>query len=185
MFSARAARHEPTEVEMPLDLNPLTDEQRAAVLHGDGPVCIIAVPGSGKTTCLSYRAAYLILERGVDPDRILAMTFARGAAGEITQRLEGLGAKGGRVGTIHSVAYEILCRHGSDFGADFEVDERNKLRFVARDVLQDLDAGLPPDLLIRYICYAKACGLSGMAAFADDDVLRKAASEVVDPDATD
>ncbi len=69
----------------------LNDDQRAAVVHGDGavaePLLIIAGAGSGKTNTLAHRVAHLIV-KGTDPRRILLMTFSRRAAAEMTRRVE-------------------------------------------------------------------------------------------------
>src|ERR1051326_9011810 len=69
----------------------LNEEQRAAAIHGDGPLLIIAGAGTGKTRTLVYRVAHL-LENGVSPDRILLLTFTRRAAHEMLGRAERLGA---------------------------------------------------------------------------------------------
>ncbi len=68
-------------------ISGLNDPQREAVMHGNGPLMIIAGAGSGKTRVLTYRIAHLI-EKGVDPFRILSLTFTNKAAGEMRKRIE-------------------------------------------------------------------------------------------------
>jgi DNA helicase-2/ATP-dependent DNA helicase PcrA len=94
-------------------LDGLNEEQRTAVLATDGPVLVVAGPGSGKTRVLSHRVAYLIREQGVSPDRILAVTFTNKAAREMRDRIERLlgssGATRGMVmGTFHSMGVRFL-----------------------------------------------------------------------------
>ncbi len=94
-------------------LHGLNDEQRAAVTAGDGPILVIAGPGSGKTRVLSHRVAYLIRERNVSPDRILAVTFTNKAAREMRDRIERLLGSGGAtsglvMGTFHSIGVRFL-----------------------------------------------------------------------------
>ncbi len=92
------------------DLNP---QQRAAVTHGDGPLLVVAGAGTGKTKTLAYRVAYLIA-RGVNPGRILLLTFTRRAAQEMLHRASLIAARGapvtGRVwgGTFHATANRLL-----------------------------------------------------------------------------
>lgn len=88
-----------------LNFNP---EQRAVVQHGTGPLRAVAVAGSGKTAAVVGRIIELI-RKGVDPTRILAMTFSRRAAREMNDRLRReLRGVPCRVGTFHSVALQIV-----------------------------------------------------------------------------
>ncbi len=98
-------------------LNP---QQLVAVTAGDGPSLVIAGAGSGKTCTLVYRVAYLI-DSGVDPSRILLLTFTRKAAQEMLQRAgELIGVRSERVcgGTFHSVANMLLRRYGRSVGLE-------------------------------------------------------------------
>ena len=92
----------------------LNDAQRAAATHGDGPLLIVAGAGTGKTTTLAARVAWLI-EQGTRPERILLLTFSRRAAREMLSRAERMtGADAGRVwgGTFHAVGNRLLRLHG-------------------------------------------------------------------------
>ena len=98
----------------------LNVEQRAAVRHPGGPLLILAGAGTGKTTTLCGRVAWLVAE-GVAPDRILLLTFTRRAAREMLQRARALvampnGARGVLGGTFHSVAHHFVRRHAAALG---------------------------------------------------------------------
>jgi DNA helicase-2/ATP-dependent DNA helicase PcrA len=99
---------DPTGEEGDPHLDP---EQRAAVECVNGPLLIVAGPGTGKTRTLTHRIAYLIAERGVKPEQCLAVTFSRRAASELEERLAALLPRGaGRpvVATFHGLGLTIL-----------------------------------------------------------------------------
>ena len=103
----------------------LNSEQLAAATFGDGPLLIIAGAGTGKTRTLVYRVAHLI-DRGVQPDRILLLTFTRRAAQEMLSRAERLvGSASSRVhgGTFHAIGHRLLRQYGKAAGlpSDFSI----------------------------------------------------------------
>ena len=84
--------------------------QTQAIMHKDGPMMVLAGPGSGKTTVITHRVQYLTKEYGIDPGDILVITFTRAAAEEMRERYEALTGGGSRVtfGTFHSIFFRIL-----------------------------------------------------------------------------
>ncbi len=95
---------------MPNYLDELNEEQKSAVISTEGPVMVIAGPGSGKTRVLTYRIAYLI-DQGIAPWEILALTFTNKAAKEMKERIErvvGRSAYKVWAGTFHSIFARIL-----------------------------------------------------------------------------
>ncbi len=97
----------------------LNDEQFAAVTAPDGPALVLAGAGSGKTRTLTYRVAYLILERKVDPRDLLLLTFTNKAAREMVERVMEITASRYPPtwgGTFHSVGGRILRVHGEKIG---------------------------------------------------------------------
>ena len=99
-------------------LDELNDEQRAAATFAGGPLLILAGAGTGKTTTLCARVAWLV-SAGVPAERVLLLTFTRRAAREMLQRARGLVPASSRVlgGTFHSVAHRLVRRHAAALGA--------------------------------------------------------------------
>ena len=98
-------------------LDGLNDEQRRAVTSTTVPLCILAGAGSGKTRVLTRRIAHRALTGDHDPRHVLALTFTRKAAGELTNRLRRLGLRDTvAAGTFHSVAYAQLRARWNDRG---------------------------------------------------------------------
>jgi len=146
----------------------LNDAQRAAVLHGAGPLLVFAGAGSGKTRVITYRIARLLAEEGVPPYRILAVTFTNKAAGEMRQRLTALAgalANDLWVGTFHSISARLLRRYGSELGLSqrFSIyddsDQKALITRVIRAAGYD-ERELTPKLCLSRIHKKKQEGIS-------------------------
>ncbi|NQW17230.1 MAG: UvrD-helicase domain-containing protein [Chloroflexi bacterium] len=122
----------------------LTERQQDAVEYTDGPLLIVAGPGSGKTRVMSHRVAYLIGELGVPPWQVLAVTFTNKAARELRERCERL--LGGdvpdlQVRTFHSWASQLLRREGGRAGLDpgFSIYDGDDQIRLMRQILDQLE----------------------------------------------
>lgn len=117
--------------------------QTQAIMHKDGPMMVLAGPGSGKTTVITHRVQYLTKEYGIDPGDILVITFTRAAAEEMRERYESLTGGGSRVtfGTFHSIFFRIL-KLAYRYTADNIVREEQQMQFV-RELAQA--GGLEPE----------------------------------------
>ncbi|GAB6186282.1 UvrD-helicase domain-containing protein [Thermopirellula anaerolimosa] len=120
-------------------LSGLTPSQREAVTHVDGPLLILAGPGSGKTRVVTHRIAYL-LRQGIPGENILGLTFTNKAAAEMASRVEQL-APGTRVwlGTFHRFAAQFLRRYGRHIGlqANFTIyDKEDSLKGLRRVIAE-------------------------------------------------
>jgi DNA helicase II / ATP-dependent DNA helicase PcrA len=111
----------------------LTDTQREAVMHLDGPLLVLAGPGSGKTRVITSRIGWL-LTQGVRPSSILAITFTNKAAGEMKRRVEDILQRHGVwISTFHSFGVRFLRQYGDRLGFDrnFTIyDQADRLRVV-------------------------------------------------------
>jgi DNA helicase II / ATP-dependent DNA helicase PcrA len=126
-------------------LDSLNQNQQAAVQFVDGPVLVLAGPGSGKTRVLTHRVAHLIEQVGVDPYRILAVTFTNKAAREMRERLDTILGEGKAaaltVGTFHSICTRFLRRdiHHTGRERDFAIYDSDDQQRVMKRVLKQLD----------------------------------------------
>lgn len=126
----------------PSYLQELNDVQRQAVEHTNGPVMIIAGPGSGKTRVLTYRIAHL-METGTDPFSILALTFTNKAAREMKERiaaLHGTDARNLWMGTFHSVFARILRIEAPRLGypANFTIYDTSDSKSLLKSLVSEL-----------------------------------------------
>ena len=145
-------------------LHGLNEPQRLAVTVGDGPVLVLAGPGSGKTRVLTQRIAYLIREKRVPPWHILAVTFTNKAAREMRHRIEALlgePPRGLTMGTFHGTCAVILRReaaHLPPYTPEFVIFDTDDQRQVVKKALADLnldDKKFPPAQMLNYISAAK------------------------------
>ena len=124
-------------------LSQLNDSQKLPTIHKDGPVMVIAGAGSGKTRVLTYRIAYL-MEMGVDPFSILALTFTNKAAREMKERI-GLivgesKAKNLWMGTFHSIFARILRSEAEYLGysSNFSIYDTQDSERLISSIIKEL-----------------------------------------------
>lgn len=143
-------------------IEKLNHPQREAVTHAQGPLMIIAGAGSGKTRVLTFRIAWLI-QQGVDPFNILALTFTNKAAGEMRHRIEqiiGNDAKNLWMGTFHSVFAKILRFEGKRLGysSDFSIYDTDDSKSLIRTIIKEFgldDKTYRPNYVLNRISNAK------------------------------
>lgn len=141
-----------------IDLSTLNISQREAVETLNGPLLILAGAGSGKTRVLTYRIAHLI-NNGVYPDNILAITFTNKAAKEMKERIEALVDEQSRniwVGTFHSICVRILRQHIEKLGYDksFVIYDSSDQEKLVKECLKELnidDKQNPPKSMLGSI----------------------------------
>jgi DNA helicase-2/ATP-dependent DNA helicase PcrA len=150
--------------------------QREAVSHVDGPLLILAGPGSGKTRVIVHRVAYLLEAQNVYPSNILAVTFTNKAARELRQRLDALVggqlASGLSVGTFHALCARWLRRDIHHLGRDpgFAIYDDNDQVDLVKQVLRELEIDerrVSPRSVLSAISHAKS-ELLGPEAFSRD-----------------
>ena len=124
-------------------LSQLNSIQKQAVTQIEGPVMVIAGPGSGKTRVLTYRIAYMI-QQGIPPHQILALTFTNKAAREMTERIEN--GVNGRVsglwaGTFHSLFARILRFEAKHIGypSQFTIYDTDDSKSLIRSIVKEMN----------------------------------------------
>jgi len=150
-------------------VDKLNREQRAAVEASDGPVLILAGAGSGKTRVITYRIAYLIQEKGVAPDSILAVTFTNKASREMGERIDKLLERGSLakplIATFHSLCVRILRRDiealrvgGEGLTKDFAIYDENDQQSIVKQIMKRMGLDtkqLTPRTVLGKISWAK------------------------------
>ena len=180
-------------MKAPVDFDAaLNPEQRAAALAPDGPVLVIAAAGTGKTRTLTYRVAHLV-ERGIDPNRLLLLTFTNRAAREMLDRARALvGEAVGGVwgGTFHHLGNRILRRYAQRAGyrSDYAILDQDDAERLMRACVADLklnEAHFPkPDVVLSVLSLARnreeplrRTAENRFAGLVDPDALDRAATE--------
>lgn len=144
-------------------LKGLNEAQKEVVLSTEGPVLVLAGAGSGKTKALTHRIAYLIEEKNIAPENILAITFTNKAAKEMTERIKNL--LGGRsampaMGTFHSICAKILRKeaHLLGYPHNFIIFDQDDSIKIIKDSLKKMNIGsdkISPTTVKNYISGAK------------------------------
>ena len=163
-------------------LNKLNSQQREAAVHIDGPLLILAGAGSGKTSTMTHRIAYLIREKGIEPYHILAVTFTNKAAKEMRDRVEDLiGANVNMwILTFHSACLRILRSNADRVGynKDFVVYDPTDQKVVIKTCLKERNVDekkFPPNYVLGIIsdCKEKGIGPNQFVKWNGDDYKSK------------
>jgi DNA helicase-2/ATP-dependent DNA helicase PcrA len=148
-------------------LEGLNPEQKKAVMCTEGPLLVFAGAGSGKTKVITNRIAYLITQKKVNSDEILAVTFTKKAAGEMQERvtkiLQDLGVKGERIpliGTFHSIGAIMLRQNAKivGLGNNFSIYDSDDSENMIKDILLERDIDIKqvkPSAISYFISSAK------------------------------
>lgn len=154
-------------------LDGLNDAQREAVLTTEGPVMVMAGAGSGKTRVLTRRIAHLILDLGVYPSRILALTFTNKAAREMKERVGSLvntQTKNMWVSTFHSFCARFLrleISHLSEYTNEFQIIDDDETDKIIKGIIKDLGYD-PKDFkskeFAKYISEEKNLGYASISS---------------------
>ncbi|MEQ9439086.1 MAG: 3'-5' exonuclease [Cyclobacteriaceae bacterium] len=144
-------------------LESLNGPQREAVINTEGPSLIIAGAGSGKTRVLTFRMAFLMQQKGIDPFSILALTFTNKAAREMRERIEkvvGSDARNLWMGTFHSIFARILRAEASKLGyhSNFTIYDTDDSKTLIKTIVKEFgldDKVYKPNVVFNRISSAK------------------------------
>jgi len=148
-------------------LKHLNKKQREAVERTDGPILVLAGPGSGKTRTLTHRIAYLITHHQIAPSEILAVTFTNKAAGEMQNRIKKLLASTDApsthspfIGTFHRFCVRLLHRHAEliGFAPSFVIYDADDQERLLKQLMKEEDIDkkrYPPSRISAAISHAK------------------------------
>ena len=118
------------------------DKQRAAIIQKEGPVLVLASPGSGKTTVINAHTAYLIFKYNINPESILDLTFSKAAAKDMNDRFYdtygSLIPNGIKFSTIHSFSYKIIRQYYYTKNINYGLVEGNRTHYNKRSILQKI-----------------------------------------------
>jgi DNA helicase-2/ATP-dependent DNA helicase PcrA len=160
-------------------LADLNKEQRAAVEAVEGPVMVIAGAGSGKTRVLTYRVAHL-LNMGIDPFNILALTFTNKAAREMKERIIRLvgsaDAKNVWMGTFHSIFARVLRTEAQRIGypSNFSIYDTDDSKRLIKAIIKEMNADdkvYTPNYVLHRISAAKTNLITAEAYNASEELL--------------
>lgn len=160
-------------------LESLNEPQREGVLNTDGPCMLIAGAGSGKTRVLTYRIAYLIQNKDVDPFNILALTFTNKAAKEMRERIEtvvGHDARNLWMGTFHSVFARILRSEAHHLGypSNFTIYDTDDAKSLIKSIVKEMgldDNIYKPNTVYNRISAAKNRLISWQEYLANPELM--------------
>ena len=168
-------------------LNKLNDKQREAAMYTEGPLLILAGAGSGKTSTMTCRIAYMIDEKGVDPYNILAVTFTNKAAKEMKDRVESLVGHGlpSWIMTFHSACLRILRANAEVLGysGDFAVYDPTDQKTLVKNIIKELNIDgkrFTPAYFLGIIskCKEQMIGYEEYTRIYGDDIKAKTAERV-------
>lgn len=150
-------------------LSSLNPQQREAVIYNEGPLILLAGAGSGKTKVITHKIAYLINELHYEPESIIAVTFTKKAAGEMTERIDTLLGnpyfkKRYFIGTFHSYGAMLLRRNARQIGMDsnFSIYDSDDQLSVIKSICKDMNVSvnIKPQAVHERISDSKSKGIA-------------------------